>query len=59
MIYDRQRCFRIFFAHSEEKSPESLEVHTRIEKYIYRPESTTHRAYAQEEGFIIDSYDGK
>lgn len=59
MIYHRERGFSILFAHSEEECSESVEIHTRIEKYVYRSQSTTHRAYTQEERLIIDSYDSK
>lgn len=59
MIYHRERGFSILFAHSEEKRSESIEIHTRIEKYIYRSQSTTQCPYTQEERLIIDSYDSK
>lgn len=59
MIYRRESGFSVFFAHGEKKSPERLEIHTRIQKYIYSSQSTTHSAYTQKEGLIIDSYDRK
>lgn len=46
MIYHGYRCVGILGTHSEEEFPQSLEIHSCIEKYINSSHGTAESAYA-------------